>query len=160
MTHAQPLRLVRQKSVGCLVVNRRGQLLLLWKRQERFWDFVKGQVDRAETEHATLVRELGEETGIKRFRLVPRFRHVIHYRFRREDKLINKVGVFYLLHVAEPSVQLSVEHSRFRWCRKREALRLVRHHNYRRLINLAAAHLDPSTAPRHAPPHRGNRRAH
>ena len=52
-----------ETSCGVVLVNY-GSILLLQYPQGH-WDFPKGHVDGAETEHETAIRELFEETAIK-----------------------------------------------------------------------------------------------
>lgn len=56
------------EAAGGVVENPEGQVLLIFRRG--FWDLPKGKVDAGETLEQTAVREVEEETGLQRLKLI------------------------------------------------------------------------------------------
>lgn len=55
-------------AAGGVVENNQGEILLIFRRG--FWDLPKGKVDEGETLEQTAVREVEEETGLKKLKLI------------------------------------------------------------------------------------------
>ena len=95
--------MMEEKSAGFILVsdkflNSRYSVLLLHYRSGH-WDFPKGNIEINETEMQAAARELGEETGITKFRLIPNFRYTLSYKYTRKSVLISKL----LLSLVEPN---------------------------------------------------------
>ena len=84
-----------EKSCGAVIFSRDGgrKYLLL---QGRHWDFVKGHVEKNESERETVLRETEEEVGIADPNFVEGFRQPISY-YTKEGKTIYKKVIFYLI---------------------------------------------------------------
>ena len=93
------------------------------------WDFPKGGVEKGEGELQTVMREVEEETGIKNIRIVPGFRKVIEYFYRREGKNIHKQVVYMLAKTEEEAVKISYEHQAYGWFPYHEALERASYDN-------------------------------
>ena len=87
-----------EKSCGVVLFNGQKVLLLQYATGQKegdsdlqgHWDFPKGHVDKGETEIETAIRELEEETGIKKIILLKNFRKTINYTFQKGDRKIAK----------------------------------------------------------------------
>jgi 8-oxo-dGTP pyrophosphatase MutT (NUDIX family) len=121
---------MEEKSAGAVVYRETddGRLYLLLQNAGR-WDFPKGGVERGESELQTVRREVEEETGIKELRIVPGFRKVIEYFYRREGKNIHKQVVYLLALTDHEAVKISFEHQGFGWFPYQEALRRASYDN-------------------------------
>jgi len=134
----EPMRL-SEKSCGAVVFKRNGEIqYLLLRYGAGHWDYVKGQVEPQESERETVVRELGEETGITDARFVEDFREEISYFYRREGRTVFKEVVFFLIETSQSEVKLSFEHVGYVWLSYEKAMEKLTFANAKKV--LARAH--------------------
>ncbi|HTY74856.1 MAG TPA: NUDIX domain-containing protein [Candidatus Nanoarchaeia archaeon] len=108
--------MLNEKSCGAVVFAKTPEIkYLLLQYEAGHWDFVKGNVEKGETEKDTTVRELGEETGIKNARFLEGFRQKIGYYYKRQGTTVFKEVVFFLMESPATAVTLSFEHIGFAW---------------------------------------------
>lgn len=65
-------RLISLQAAGGLVRNQVGHTLLIFRRGR--WDLPKGKIDPGESRRAAALREVKEETGLRRLRIIKRIR--------------------------------------------------------------------------------------
>ena len=121
---------MEEKSAGAVVFRDTpgGRMYLLLLNAGR-WDFPKGGVEKGESELQTVLREVEEETGLKRIKIIPGFRKVIEYYYRRGRKNVHKQVVYMLASTDTESVKISFEHQGFGWFRYGEALHRASYDN-------------------------------
>ena len=121
---------MEERSAGAVVFREGGdrRMYLLLQNAGR-WDFPKGGVEKGESELQTVVREVKEETGLQAIRIVPGFRKVIEYFYRRDGKNVHKQVVYLLASTDEEKVKLSFEHQGFGWFSYAEALQRASYQN-------------------------------
>jgi 8-oxo-dGTP pyrophosphatase MutT (NUDIX family) len=114
---------VEERSAGAVVFRDtpEGRLYLLLQNGGR-WDFPKGGVEKGETELDTVMREVEEETGLGAIRILPGFRKVIEYYYKRNRKNIHKQVVYLLASTSTEKVRISFEHQGFGWFSYEEAV--------------------------------------
>ncbi|PIW36326.1 MAG: hypothetical protein COW24_05980 [Candidatus Kerfeldbacteria bacterium CG15_BIG_FIL_POST_REV_8_21_14_020_45_12] len=122
------------RSVGAVVLNSKYQVLLVFQKKNRYWEFPKGKIEAGERELDTLKREIFEETGIRRFRMVQGFRRVMYYDFRFQGRVIQRKVVYFLIKTAD-KVEISAEHSRFTWMSLQSAKKRLKHKNQISLLD-------------------------
>ena len=107
---------MEESSAGAVVFRETddGREYLLLQNAGR-WDFPKGGVERGEKELETVLREVAEETGLNDLSMVPGFRKVIEYFYRRDKKTIHKQVVYLLARTTDERVKISFEHQGFGW---------------------------------------------
>lgn len=130
------MAVVEERSAGAVVFRtpKKGTRLYLLLLNAGRWDFPKGNMEEGETEVQTVIREVGEETGLKGVTLLPGFRKVIEYFYRRDGKNIHK-QVFYLLaETTDDKVKISFEHQGFRWFTYSEAVARASYDNTKMLL--------------------------
>ena len=129
----------KEKSVGAVVFrmenNEKKYLLLHYGAGH--WDFVKGHVERDETEHETMIRELREETGIRDAHLLKGFREEIKYQFQRRKDTVYKKVIFYVLETETKEVVISHEHADYKWLNYDESMELLTFENAKKILGLA-----------------------
>jgi len=114
---------MEERSAGAVVYRNGddGRIYLLLQNAGR-WDFPKGGVEKGESEVQTVMREVDEETGLTDLEIVPGFRKVIEYFYRRNGKNIHKQVTYLLGETKEERVEISFEHQGFGWFPYGEAL--------------------------------------
>lgn len=126
-----------ERSCGGIIVHKNTYLLIRYGHGH--WGFVKGHVERNESCEETFFREAEEEAGIAQsnLRIIEGFRETIHYFYRKEGRTIYKEVVYLLAESATADVQLSHEHTDYRWLPYEEALEQVTYEKDRNVLRRA-----------------------
>ena len=135
-----------EKSCGAVVfkVGKSAEYLLL-HYEAGHWDFVKGHVEKDETEEQTVRREILEETGLRKTRFLNDFRERISYFYRRRGTTVSKEVIFYLVEAIEDeAVRISGEHVGFEWLPYRQAYMRLTYKNAKDTLRKAERHLQRS----------------
>jgi 8-oxo-dGTP pyrophosphatase MutT (NUDIX family) len=121
---------MEERSAGAVIYREaeHSRFFLLLQNAGR-WGFPKGGVEKGESEMQTVMREVKEETGLTDLRLVPGFRKVIEYFYRRDGKNIHKQVVYLLGVTDQEKVKISFEHQGFGWFPYQEALERASYDN-------------------------------
>lgn len=135
-----------EKSCGLVVFNTNKILLLKYSTNDAqgeggHWDFPKGHVEPNETEIGTALRELEEETGISKVKIITGFRYSINYTFFRKSEPIPKEVIFFLASTVEIKVILSHEHIDYAWLDFEEALVKLTYGNARKVLKKAIIYI-------------------
>jgi 8-oxo-dGTP pyrophosphatase MutT (NUDIX family) len=97
-------------------------LFLLMQSPRGDWNFVKGHREYGESDEETLRREVYEETGIRKFKILG-FVDNIRYSFLdKAGQSIKKEVSFYLALSDTTEVTLSSEHINFKWAEYKDAI--------------------------------------
>jgi 8-oxo-dGTP pyrophosphatase MutT (NUDIX family) len=128
-----------EKSCGAVIFKETKYLLLHYEGGH--WDFVKGHVERGETEKETVLRETQEEVGITEVSFIEGFRHRIGYYYRRAGNTVFKEVIFYLLESKTDAVRLSREHVGFEWMSFDRAYERLTYKNAKETIQKARDYL-------------------
>ena len=132
-----------EKSCGAVVFRQnQDRKYLLLHYEGGHWDFVKGHVERGETEKETVLRETEEEAGITDAKFVEGFRHRISYYYRRAGRTVYKEVVFYILETKTEAVRLSREHVGFDWLSYDRAYERLTYKNAKETIKRARDYLE------------------
>jgi len=113
------------------------EFLLLKHFYGGHWSFPKGTVETGESDWATAIRELEEETGIQNFHHQPEFTEELFYQFERGEVLIDKSVIYFLGQVADKTMVLSEEHTAFVWLPYAQARERLTHENGRQMLDKA-----------------------
>jgi 8-oxo-dGTP pyrophosphatase MutT (NUDIX family) len=136
----------QERSAGIIVFrdDPGGAPMFLLLDYGRYWDFPKGHVEKGEDDRAAALRELAEETGIRRVELLEGFQQRIVYFFRSRGGLVRKSVVFFLGRTRQKRVVTSDEHSGSAWVCGEQALRQVKYPTARAVLQAAIRHLEES----------------
>ncbi len=132
-----------EKSCGAVIFKADGnRKYLLLHYEGGHWDFVKGHVERNETEKQTVLRETQEEAGLTDLAFIEGYRQPISYYYRRAGKTVYKEVVFYLLESKTDAVRLSREHVGFDWMSYDRAHERLTYKNAKETLRKAHEHLE------------------
>jgi len=132
-----------EKSCGAVIFRvENGTEYLLLHYEAGHWDFVKGHVEKGESEEETVKREILEETGLKGNTFLSDFRERIDYFYRRRGRTVSKEVIFYLVkNTGEEQVKISGEHIGYDWLPCRDALDRLTYKNAKETLRKAEEHL-------------------
>jgi bis(5'-nucleosidyl)-tetraphosphatase len=133
-----------EKSCGAVIFRVRNAVeYLLLHYEAGHWDFVKGHVEKGESEEETVEREILEETGLRGNTFLNDFRERIDYFYRRRGRLVSKEVIFYLVrNTGEEQVRISGEHVGYDWLPYREALDQLTYKNAKETLRKAEGYLE------------------
>ena len=132
-----------EKSCGAVVFKRDGnRKYLLLHYEGGHWDFVKGHVEKNESEKDTVRRETEEEVRITELDFVEGYRQPISYYYKRAGKTVYKEVVFYLVEAHTDSVRLSREHVGYDWLSYDRAYERLTYKNAKDTLRKAHEFLD------------------
>jgi bis(5'-nucleosidyl)-tetraphosphatase len=104
----------------------------------RHWDYAKGHLEKGETAWKAAVRELREETGIRKVDRVGRFKMDMHYAFFSPKKgRISKTVTYFLGRTTSEAVKVSDEHEGHAWLPFDEAMERLTFDNAREVLAAA-----------------------
>jgi bis(5'-nucleosidyl)-tetraphosphatase len=139
-----------EKSCGAVIFKRNGnRKYLLLHYEGGHWDFVKGHVEKNETEKQTVLRETEEEAGLTDLIFVEGYRQPISYYYRRAGKTVYKEVIFYLVESRTDVVKLSREHVGFDWLAYDRAYERLTYKNAKDTLHRAHEFLEESKAQPH-----------
>jgi 8-oxo-dGTP pyrophosphatase MutT (NUDIX family) len=104
------------------------------------WELPKGGLKGSEKELPGLRREIFEETGSKKFKLIAKTRHLIKYKFPRgfvKDGHIfhGAKGYVHLVEMLTEKINVDKsEHDKHIWVSKEEALKMLTHKNQKNAL--------------------------
>jgi bis(5'-nucleosidyl)-tetraphosphatase len=139
-----------ETSVGAVVFYEKNgtREYLLLKYPSGHYDFPKGHIEKGETEHDTLRREVVEETGITDLTIIPSRRVIKYYyiakgnEFRKRKKTgkgwyIFKQVYFYPAQATTKHVIISHEHTGYLWLPYKKARKRVTFENAQTMLDMA-----------------------
>jgi len=126
-----------EKSVGAVIIKDNKYLIL--KYGLGHWGFVKGHVEKNETDKDTLYRETEEETGLKKenIKIIKDFKEKNSYYFKREGKTVYKEVNYYLAESSSFSVTISHEHKDYKWLEYEKAIEKLSFKNTKKILKKA-----------------------
>lgn len=115
---------------------------LLMHYRAGHWDFPKGHVEKGEDEKQTARRELEEETGIKKIRIIDGFKYEYNYEFGgRDGRKKSKKVTFMLACTPQSETKISHEHIGARWVPYERALYMLTFENAKKMLKAANNYL-------------------
>ena len=124
-----------EKSCGIVLLNSNKVLLLQHPdtTTSGHWDFPKGHIEKGEDEIQTALRELKEETGIDKVKIIDDFHNLISY----SKETILKEVVFFLGITNQEKVSISSEHQNFVWLEYESAYERLTYDNAKKTLKKA-----------------------
>jgi 8-oxo-dGTP pyrophosphatase MutT (NUDIX family) len=151
----------KKQVVAGFVVYRKttdGIKFLLLYRRGNYWNFPKGHFEPGERSIDTALRELEEETGIKKseLRIAPNFRAYERFYFKIGNQGIHDTVILFLAetHKAEITVRPR-EHSGYGWFLYHDAMNVIgkKYVDAKKVLKQANDFLRPRRKPQASPAH-------
>ena len=113
-----------------------GELYLLLKYGWGHWGFVKGNIEKGETEEEAFFREAMEEAGLPRnaLKIIDGFKEKISYFYKKEGKTIFKEVIYFLVESSSMDVSLSYEHTDYAWLKYEDAINKITHDGDKKIL--------------------------
>ncbi len=105
------------------------------------FDFPKGHIEKGEKARDAALRELKEETGIKKIIWTPGFRERIGYKYLRGEKYSTKEVIFFLARTTQKNIVISFEHQGSVWLAYEEAFQKVTYPQAKNVLKKAEEYL-------------------
>ena len=138
----------RARSAGGVVFRRDGgrHAILLLKHESGKWMLPKGTIEQGETPEEVALREVGEETGISRVRVVADLgEERYHFFWRSEDTYYDKTVRYYLLEFLggeEAAPQSEEGFVACEWVGLDEAFERIKYKETREVVRRAKDYLE------------------
>ncbi len=134
--------MIREISAGIIIYRKtnQGPKFLLLYHGKNYWNFPKGKLDEGEKSFLAALREVREETGLKRSDLIfnDYFKMTNRYIFNSPQKQkVFKIVIFYLAETKKSEIKISDEHEGYAWFTYREALKMIKHKNLKPILKKA-----------------------
>ena len=145
----------KKQVVAGFVVYRKttdGIKFLLLYRRGNYWNFPKGHFKPGERSIDTALRELEEETGIKKteLRMLPNFRAYERFYFKIGNQGIYDTVILFLAETHKAEIQIIPrEHSGYGWFLYHDALNVIgkKYGDTRKVLKQASDYLKPHKRP-------------
>lgn len=119
-----------RKYIFAVVFSKRAPQFLIFHRKKNWkgWEFLKGGLKEKENEMECLKREVFEESGTRKFKII-KTNHLVKYRWTRKFvkdglKFQGARGRLYLVQLFNKKVKIDKsEHDRFKWVDAKDALK-------------------------------------
>lgn len=118
-----PIRCKTVSGVALSTIDGEKKLLVMKRVKDGFWCHVAGTVEAGETGWQTIIREFGEETGIRVCELYTA--HYLEQFYESVSNTVEVVPVFVVYCPPNQVVTLNDEHTEYGWCTLAEAKALV-----------------------------------
>ena len=131
-----------EKSAGVILFRqkkgKREYLLLKYHHKVIFWSFAKGKIETGEKEVETALREVKEETGLRKIKLMPALKEKTSYFKTVDGKKVYKEVIWFLGKVEDTEEgKVSWEHEELGWFSYREAWQKVKFKDDKELLRKA-----------------------
>ena len=112
----------------------------IWKG----WELLKGGIEKTADkglDELAVKREMEEETGIRKIRIVTKMPHTIRYstpkKYEGKYPFKETVQSVFVVHALEDNVKISLEHDSFMWLSYKDARKMLTHANQKKALDEA-----------------------
>jgi diadenosine hexaphosphate hydrolase (ATP-forming) len=135
---------VREPTAGGIIFRAKGddiEILLIQDAKDR-WTIPKGHIESGESPKETAVREIAEETGLKRIEVLS-WLGKVDFRYRRQDRLVLMTTQVYLMKALDQREGLQKEKwmRSIQWFKFNDALDKIEYDDISKLLLLAKSRI-------------------
>lgn len=142
--HKKPAiqEIVREPTSGGIVFrmtpDQRDIEILLIQDSKNRWTIPKGHIEPGETAKQTAIREIGEESGLHHVRVLT-WLGKIHFKYRRQDKLVLMTTQIYLVRALDEHEKPQKEKwmNGIKWFRFSDAIDAIEYEDIEKLMLIA-----------------------
>lgn len=142
---------MKDKSVGIIPIHidKNADLSFLLVHQTAgHWGFPKGHPNLGESEIETALRELREETGIDKCKIINDFKYLQNYSFKKDGARIEKEVVFFIGFLGEENLFLDKDEIQAsKWLDYNQALEQLTYKESRIMLKSVSKFLDKNMSP-------------
>jgi bis(5'-nucleosidyl)-tetraphosphatase len=138
-------------SAGAIIFRRKDkkmEFLVIYSKRNGIWGFPKGHIEKGETEKDAAVREISEETGLTRLKLMDTFREediypAVSRRGNSRGSEITKHSIYFLCETGKEEIQTdNTEITGYRWLPYSDAVEILPFGNQKNILRKARLHLE------------------
>jgi ADP-ribose pyrophosphatase YjhB (NUDIX family) len=113
------------EAAGGLVINTRGELLMIYRNKH--WDMPKGKMEEGESPDQTALREVEEECGVKKLKIIRPLPSTYHIFFQNKNNCIKRTYWFEMecKDTAKPTAQKEEGITEAEWMSKSEVKKIT-----------------------------------
>jgi len=133
-----------RKGIGAVIYRKTKEdsvfLILHRKKNWEGWELLKGGIIDGEDELTSLKREIKEETGLKKYKIIKKTGKAIKYKWPKQFAKDHRIyfgaeHVFYLIETSISKIKIDKrEHDDYKWVTGEEALKLLTYNNHKRIL--------------------------
>jgi 8-oxo-dGTP pyrophosphatase MutT (NUDIX family) len=151
-------RMTRERSAGAIVFRKEKSRIffLVLKHGTGFWGFPKGLVWPTEKVEEAAKREVKEETGLEKIKLIPGFKKRSQFIFTakypyqlerglKKGERVLKTVTYFLAESKGKKVKLSFEHNEYAWLEYKDAVERLSYQNDKDNLKKAFDYIISST---------------
>jgi len=118
-------RIIQRVVVGGVIFNKEGKILILQRSKyenvfPEMWELPSGKREFFEDSQSSLIREIKEETGLSKIKIIIPF-YVFEYKVEKQEEIRDTTQINFLVKLLEDEeIKLSEEHQNFAWISKDE----------------------------------------
>jgi len=132
-----------EKSAGVIIFYiKENEPLFLLLEYETYWGFVRGIIEKGEKPEETIKREVKEEANISELKILEGFKETQEWFYKLKGELVRKSAVYFLAEISKEQaekVRISFEHKSFKFLTLKEALKIMRIENEKKMLEKAEA---------------------
>ena len=118
-------KVIQRVVVGGVIFNKEGKVLILQRSKDEdvfpeIWELPSGKREFFEDSQSSLIREIKEETGLSKIKIIIPF-YVFEYKVEKQEEIRDTTQINFLVKLLEDEeIKLSKEHQNFAWISKDE----------------------------------------
>jgi len=105
------------------------------------WSFPKGHIEKGESAENAALREISEETGLKKLKIVEKL-GTINYIFTLKGRKIFKTFIIYLIEAGDSRFKISWEIKDAKWFNSDDALEKIGYSNSKPILKKAIKRIE------------------